>query len=94
MTSQELLAINKINKDGAGQILSLQTKLTKHLYAGNDSRVRDYVITIRCIWPVMADCPIDIVILKKAAEYLRAKGWKLYLHENHDDRISEYIRRA
>jgi len=94
MTTQELLDLEGLDKNKFGHILSLQTKLEKHLHAGNDSRVRDYLITIRCIWPDMHECPIDVKVLKRAARFLRSKGWKLYLHENHDDRISQYIRHA
>ncbi|MDD4402028.1 MAG: hypothetical protein PHI24_09180 [Desulfitobacteriaceae bacterium] len=96
MTAQELLAVEGIDKTsiGVGHTLSLHAKLDKHLRSGDDSRVRDYLIVIRCIWPNLDVCPIDVGILKKAVKFLKLKGWKIYLHENHDDRISQYIRRT
>jgi len=94
MTAQELLAVEGIDKTSLGHALSLQTKLESHLQSGNDSRVRDYLIVVRCLWPDLDACPIDTDVLRRAVQFLKTKGWEIYLHENHDDRVSQYIRRA
>ena len=93
MTSQELLAIERINPNSVGQAFALQTKLAGHLLDKDDSRVRDYLIVIRCLWPDLAKCPVDLVVLKKSVEFLRNRGWRLYLQEDHSARVSQYIRR-
>ncbi|HBK69361.1 MAG TPA: hypothetical protein DDZ91_12020 [Firmicutes bacterium] len=98
-TARELLAENGFDKnisgaDEAKRGFAMQIKLIKHLEAKNVQKVKDYLITIRCLWPDIERCPVDQSLIKKAAGFLKSQGWEFHLGENHDDDISRYIRRA
>lgn len=97
MTAKEYLSENCITPEKAehvGFIFSIQAKLAKHLSARSIERIKDYVIAIRVIWPNYSNCPIDKNLLKNATRILRDCGWFLHLHEDHSDRISQYITRT
>lgn len=72
--------------------LEIHFKLSKHLKNQDDSRVRDYVIYIREHFPNLDDCPIDFKIIKESIDFLKSKGWKIYL-SNNVDRPSQWIRK-
>ena len=69
-------------KERLGYWMGLTVKLLRHLECEDDGRVRDYLIHIRETWPDYRTCPIDEMLLKRAADFLRSRGWKLYLGES------------
>lgn len=58
-----------------GKILGLQSKIEKHIAAGDHRRVRDYLLQISVVFPDLSKCPVEIKILKKAMDFLRTNGY-------------------
>lgn len=96
MTSTEYIeknGWNGKNRDDLGLAVGLQMKLQKHLALNDDSRVRDHIIAIRVLWPDWRSLPIDTNLIKKAAAFLKKRGWYLHFGEDHSHRVSGYITR-
>jgi len=89
MTAEELC--RGMNPDGLGTAISLQAKLKKHLELKNQDKIRNYLITIRALYPDFNQCPIDLDLLKEATTFLKENGWELHLGEGHQDNVSLYV---
>ena len=97
MTAEQLLKKNKLSIDDREKInfvATLEMRLMKHLIGKEDGRVRDYIIALRVLWPVMSEAPINVNLVKRAIDFLESRGWYMDLVEDHSEKISRYVTSA
>ncbi len=97
MTAEQLLTKNKLTMDDREKInfvATLEMRLMKHLIGKEDVRVRDYLIAIRVLWPVMSELPISLKLIKRASAFLESRGWHMHMVEDHSEKIGRYITRT
>ena len=97
MTAEQLLTKNKLSLDDREKInflATLEMRLMKHLIGKEDGRVRDYIIALRVLWPVISEAPINMNLVKRAIDFLESRGWHMNLVEDHSEKIGRYVTRA
>ena len=59
------------DKEALGSIMSLQSKLSKHVLNINKKKLRRYLALCVQEWPEVKKCPIDVKLLKQAIQALK-----------------------
>ena len=58
------------NPNAFGSVMSLQTKLLKHVAACNKDKVRSYLAICIKHWPSQSECPVDRELITRAVRLL------------------------